>query len=46
MFVHDVLAHAVKLYPEKVALRDGDGHVAPTNFARDAWAFLSGRRLP
>lgn len=24
MFVHDVLAHAVKLYPEKVALRDGD----------------------
>jgi len=24
VFVHDVLAHAVKLYPEKIALRDGD----------------------
>ncbi|MDP3214825.1 MAG: alpha/beta hydrolase, partial [Deltaproteobacteria bacterium] len=29
-----------------LVLRDGDGHVVPPTFARDAWAFLAGRRLP
>jgi len=29
-----------------VVLRDGDGHVLPSTFASDAWAFLSAYRLP
>ena len=29
-----------------VVLRDGDGHAVPPTFARDAWAFVAGRRLP